>query len=174
MAECCKSLKSSITSKWLDNTKMLTLKKKGPVKYAVYEAQSSCLIPSVGSQHWTPQGLGWRLNSSLLEWRGDVYAFRLVGVARSRSGSAMWSRGRQKLAKFVFTLKPLIFGVPGWLSRLSVRLQVRSWSRGLWVQAPHRARCWQLRAWSLFRILCLPLSLTLPCSCSVCLCLKNK
>ena len=32
----------------------------------------------------------------------------------------------------------------------------------------------QLRAWSLFQILCLPLSLPLPCSCSVYLFLKNK
>ena len=40
--------------------------------------------------------------------------------------------------------------------------------------SPHRALCWPLRAWSLFRILCLPLSLTLPHSRSVSLCLKNK
>ena len=50
-------------------------------------------------------------------------------------------------------------GVPGWLSRLSVWLQLRSWSHGPWVWAPHRALCWQCRAWSLFQILCLPLSL---------------
>ena len=65
-------------------------------------------------------------------------------------------------------------GVPGWLSRLSVRLRLRSWSHGPWVRAPRRALCWQLRAWSLFQILCLPLSLPLPCSCSASLCLKNK
>ena len=40
-------------------------------------------------------------------------------------------------------------GAPGWLSRLSVRLQLRSWSHSLWVRAPRRALCWQLRAWSL-------------------------
>ena len=50
-------------------------------------------------------------------------------------------------------------GAPGWLSRLSVRLQLRSWSCGPWVQALRRALRWQLRAWSLLRILCLPLSL---------------
>ena len=50
-------------------------------------------------------------------------------------------------------------GAPGWLSRLSVRLRLRSWSRSSWVQAPCRALCWQLRAWSLFQILCLRLSL---------------
>ena len=65
-------------------------------------------------------------------------------------------------------------GAPGWLSSLSVQLQLRSRSRGPWVWAPRRALGWWLRAWSLFRILCLPLSLLLPCSCSVSLCLKNK
>ena len=65
-------------------------------------------------------------------------------------------------------------GAPRWLSWLSVRLRLRSWSHSPWVRAPRRALCWQLRAWSLFQILCLPLSLTLPHSCSVSLCLKNK
>ena len=50
----------------------------------------------------------------------------------------------------------------------------RSRSRGPWVQAPRRALGWWLRAWSLFPILCLPLSLPLPRSCSVSLCPKNK
>ena len=35
-------------------------------------------------------------------------------------------------------------------------------SRCSWVQAPYRALCWQLGAWSLLRILCLPLSLPFP------------
>ena len=65
-------------------------------------------------------------------------------------------------------------GAPGWLGRLSVRFRLRSWSHGPRVRAPHQALCWQLRAWSLFQILCLPLSVTLPRSCSVSLCLKNK
>ena len=50
-------------------------------------------------------------------------------------------------------------GAPGRLSWWSLRLRLRSWSRGSWVQAPHRALCWHLGAWSLLRILCLPLSL---------------
>ena len=49
--------------------------------------------------------------------------------------------------------------VPGWLSQLSIRLQLRSWTHGSWVQGPCRALCWQLRPWSLLQILCLPLSL---------------
>ena len=52
-----------------------------------------------------------------------------------------------------------IIGATGWLSQLSIWLWLRSWSRSLWVWAPHQALCWQLRAWSLPRILCLPLSL---------------
>ena len=35
---------------------------------------------------------------------------------------------------------------PGWLSQLSIWLQLRSWSRTPWVQTPYQALCWQLRA----------------------------
>ena len=48
---------------------------------------------------------------------------------------------------------------PGWLSRLRVWFRFRSWSHSSWVRAVCRALCWQLRAWTLLRILCLPLSL---------------
>ena len=67
-------------------------------------------------------------------------------------------------------------GAPGWLSWLSVQLELRSWSCRSQIWAPHLALCWQLGARSLLWILCLPLSLPLPCSCSVCLSLslKNK
>ena len=34
-------------------------------------------------------------------------------------------------------------GAPGWLSQLNVWFGLRSWSRDLWVQAPHRAGCCQ-------------------------------
>ena len=47
---------------------------------------------------------------------------------------------------------------------LSVWLQLMSWSPGMWVWAPGWALCWQLGTWSLLQILCLPLSLLLPCS----------
>ena len=51
----------------------------------------------------------------------------------------------------------------------------RSRSRSLGVRAPRQALGWWLRAWSLFPILCLPLSLPPPPrSCSVSLCPKNK
>ena len=35
-------------------------------------------------------------------------------------------------------------GAPGWPSRLSIRLWLRSWSHGLWVRALRRALCWQV------------------------------
>ena len=57
--------------------------------------------------------------------------------------------------------------MPAWPSQLSVRLWLRSWLHGLWVRALHQAPCWWLRTWSLLWILCLPLSLPLPCSHSV-------
>ena len=46
-------------------------------------------------------------------------------------------------------------------------------SSQLWVRATRQALCWELRAWSLLQILCVSLSLTLPHSCSVSLCLKK-
>ena len=62
-----------------------------------------------------------------------------------------------------------------WVAQLVERLtSARSWSHGLWVQILCWALCWHLRAWSLLLILCLPLSLPLPHSCSVSLCIRNK
>ena len=65
-------------------------------------------------------------------------------------------------------------GAPGWLSQLSIRLQLGSWSHGLWVQALSWALCWQFRSWSLFQILCLPLSLCPSPACTLSLSLKSK
>ena len=49
--------------------------------------------------------------------------------------------------KLFYTLKNSV-GAPGWLSQLSIRLQLRSrsWSCALWVQAPSWALCCQLGA----------------------------
>ena len=58
-------------------------------------------------------------------------------------------------------------GVPGWISWLSIRLWLRSWSHSSRVRARFRALCWQLRAWSLLQILCASLFLHLPLSCSL-------
>ena len=59
-----------------------------------------------------------------------------------------------------------------WVARLSIWLQLRSWSHASWVWAPHRTLCWQLRA-CLLRILCLPLSVALP-PFMLCLSLSQK
>ena len=70
--------------------------------------------------------------------------------------------------------KKLSHGARGWLSQLSLRLQLRSWSHGLWVRTLYRALCWQLKAWSLLLILCLPLSAPPQHALCLSLPLKNK
>ena len=84
-------------------------------------------------------------------------------------------------------------GAPGWLSQLSIKLWLRSWSCSSWVWAPCQVLCWRLRAWSLLQwvrascqalcwqfgawcllqITCLPLSLHIPCSFSLSLSLSQ-
>ena len=64
-------------------------------------------------------------------------------------------------------IKNYIFGAPGWLSRLSVQLRLRSWSHGLWVRAPRLALWWQLG-------FCVSLSLCPSLACTQSLSLKNK
>lgn len=38
----------------------------------------------------------WRLNNYFLEGQGEVYAFQGVGLAKSNSGSCIWSVEREK------------------------------------------------------------------------------
>ena len=64
-------------------------------------------------------------------------------------------------------------GAPGWLSLWEVLLWLRSWSHGSWVRVPQRALCWQLGAWSLLQILCLPFSCPSPTH-ALFLSFKNK
>ena len=52
-----------------------------------------------------------------------------------RRGNLQSSKGRG------MAWKTTAAGAPGWLSRLSIRLQPRSWPRDSWVRAPHRAPC---------------------------------
>ena len=63
-----------------------------------------------------------------------------------------------------YHLKCHFWGVPGWLSWLSVRLQLRSWSHGSWVWAPHWALYCQCRTCLGFSFY---VSLPLPCSLSL-------
>ena len=102
----------------------------------------------------------------------------VAGVPGKKHISGAWSPGTlssstlDRTFGFMF-VKTHILGAPGWLSLLSIRLRRRSWSHGLWVRTPSQALCWQLRAWSPLRILCLHRSLPLPHSCSVSLCLSK-
>ena len=47
---------------------------------------------------------------------------------------------KEEVCTFNFK-KNFVLGVPEWLSELNIRLQLRSRSNGLWVQAPPRALC---------------------------------
>ena len=47
----------------------------------------------------------------------------------------------KNLAKASVLKKSGKFGAPGWLDQLRIRLRLRSWSPGSWVQAPHRVLC---------------------------------
>ena len=85
-----------------------------------------------------------------------------------------WKEANPRTAHAVESSQIRKIGAPGWLRRLSVRLPLRSRSHSSWVCVPCRALGWQLRAWSLLRILCLPLSLSFPRSCSVSLSLSQK
>ena len=108
------------------------------------------------------------LNSHLKKERQNkLFMFIWTGLQIQSLSSSMCTNV-EPLVKYVKWEEQ---GVPGWLSRLSVWLQLRSWSRSLWVPAPCQALSWALRAWSLLPILCLHLSLCpFPaCSQSVCL-----
>ena len=109
------------------------------------------------------------------EWKQGEYGPGLTGSCRQGKRTSWFPHHRCVIFNGATSRSKIsLYGAPGWLSRLNVWLRLRSWSHSPWVRAPRRALCWQLRAWSPFQILCLPLSLTLPCSCSVSLCLKNK
>ena len=61
-----------------------------------------------------------------------------------------------------YTLIYIYIRESGWLSWVRIWLQLRSWSNGLWVQAPHWTLCYQHSG--CFRS---PLSLLIPSSCSL-------
>ena len=79
----------------------------------------------------------------------------------------MYDLPRKMSPSTINVLKYMIGRVLGWLSWLSVRLQLRPWTCGPWVWAPFWALCWGCKAWGLLQIL--SLSLSLPLSHSLCL-----
>ena len=105
---------------------------------------------------------------------GTDQPFAKTPAADSPCASLLVSDPKFQAVNLGETFRIQIPRVPGWLSRLNVRLRLRSWSHGLWVRAPRRALCWQLGAWSLLQILCLPLALPPFPIHALSLCLKNK
>ena len=103
----------------------------------------------------------WPSHSSGAKSKIFFYFIRLPKITsiKRRPGFKRVSQDGRNTILLAARTKP-VSGPPGWLRRSSVRLRLRSWSHGSWVRAPRRALCWQLRAWSLLRILCLPLSLS--------------
>ena len=111
----------------------------------------------------------------LLQWTDDLRKIKCLALPVTYKCPMKWNIILIDIIKcWQGCIEKGTFGAPGWLSRLKAWLRLRSWSHGRWVRALHRSLCWQLGAWSLLRILCLPLSLPLPCSHSISLCLKNK
>ena len=93
-----------------------------------------------------------------------------TGCKVAQGGPRMLQTNRtMTYRKLVAKSRPL---APRWLSQLSIWLWLRSWSNGLWVQAPNQALHWQFRTWRLLQIRCLCFSLPLPCSHSFSV--KNK
>ena len=71
-------------------------------------------------------------------------------------------------------IKTWICGAPGWLSQLSVWLQLRSWSHSSCVRAPHRALCSSSEPGAASDSVSPSLSAPPPLMPCLSLCLKNK
>ena len=156
-----------------------TLSFQLPVGGAIYSGKAEPAFYfswDVKSLIWRPEltSIVFLMNSSQVfgSLRGCYYK-----PSRSSSLnqlSPLWMRICLPKTQSKHKLQKLDWGAPEWLSRLSVRLWLRSWSRSPWVGAPRGALCWQLRTWSLLWILCpAPFPLSLPYSCSVSLCVSK-
>ena len=129
----------------------------------------------------------WALNSKALKQREDIktevsshstflWSELGWGVYHPESFDQIdWCRVSLTLLR-LGVIRSFNIGSPlgerGWLSRLSLWLRLGSWSCHSWVWASRLALCWQLRAWRLFQILCLPLSALPPFM--LCLSLSQK
>jgi len=102
IAECCKSLKSSITSEWLDNTKMLTPREEVQLSMllAKHHLPAWCLL--IGFLHLNSAGTRWCLNGYLPEWRGKAHALQAVGRTRNSSGLFIWRGGEGRNLQNLF------------------------------------------------------------------------
>ena len=107
----------------------------------------------------------WALNKDGYESKlYDLLAYLVIELCTESFVPIFISKNLRGLLKevnekiYLNNIKAQWMGAPGWLSQLSFWLQLRSWSHGLWVQAPHQALCGQPEpAWD-----CLSPSLSAP------------
>ena len=100
------------------------------------------------------QAPGSELSAQSLMWGSILWTMRSWSEPKSRVGtlnrlSHPGAPPYDFLSFFpvaYFIVRLHYIGAPGWLSWLSIRLWLESWSRGLWVWAPHWACCCQHRA----------------------------
>ena len=101
----------------------------------------------------------------------DTFEYVYKLTQSSQHTGKVWRYRRGSKLLVYFFKKSGHSGAPGWLSRLSFRVRLRTWPHGSWVRAPHWALCWQLGAWILLQILSPSLSgpspLKLACSLSL-------
>ena len=96
--------------------------------------------------------------TSLCRWRSGKLLF--TGNFLATKNAVIWFCSQTCLLLVIISF----LEVPGWLSRLRVWLQLRSWFHGSWVQGSHQAHCCQHRAHSTSSVppsLSVPLLLTL-------------
>ena len=121
---------------------------------------------------WGGWGQGARVHRRG-RFRGEAHSSGPSSRAQGRRRRLEPMRGSRAVRGSVASSEMFVGGA--WVAQSVKRpTSARSRSRGPGVRAPRQALGWWLGAWSLFPILCLPLSLPLPRSCSVSLCPKNK
>ena len=109
--------------------------------------------PDAGLELTNREIMTWAKAGRLTDWATQApqnfIDLKKTAFSFTEDSVNQWQTGEIGLelkSKHINRLRMRINGAPGWLSRLSVQLRLRLWSRGLWVRAPHLALCWQLGA----------------------------
>ena len=109
--------------------------------------------------HFLPHAKPWNKESfTLLTPSHHLQTFEFQIEFKKGNASQLWLCIRLIWGWFKTKIL-VIWGAPGWLSRLSIRLQLRSWSHGSWFPARVGLCADKLGAWSLLWILCVCVSL---------------